>query len=122
MGTTTKPIARDWPITLLGKPSTDPVPTGLVLDHKCCNPDCARPAHLRLVTLKQNNEHRTSANRNNASSGVRGVQWSDNRYRVRVRHNNILYKGGNFVNLEEAAEAAVKLRAQLFTHDDGRRF
>jgi hypothetical protein len=31
-----------------------PVPEGLVLDHKCCNPRCVNPDHLEAVTQKEN--------------------------------------------------------------------
>lgn len=32
-----------------------PVPKGLVLDHRCCNPRCINPEHLRPVTTRENN-------------------------------------------------------------------
>lgn len=96
------------------------VPAGLVLDHKCCNPECARPAHLRLVTLKQNNEHRNGPNRNN-SSGVRGVRYHGGSWVVRVRHHNVLHELRGYPTRSTAETAAIALRAKLFTHDDGRR-
>ena len=32
-----------------------PIPFGMVLDHVCRTPNCVNPAHLRVVTRRQNN-------------------------------------------------------------------
>lgn len=90
------------------------------LDHRCFNHACVNPEHLRPVTHKQNMEHRQGAQRN-SKSGVRGVSWHkrDKRWFVRVRHNNRIFHGGSFRDLDDAAKAATELRAKLFTHDDG---
>lgn len=48
------------------------------LDHYVCGrgaDGCCNPAHLRPVTNAQNGQHRRGANRDNLSSGVRGVTW-----------------------------------------------
>lgn len=31
-----------------------PIPAGLVIDHKCRTPECCNPAHLRVVTPREN--------------------------------------------------------------------
>src|SRR5580658_5598817 len=31
-----------------------PVPAGMDLDHLCCNPGCVNPAHLEVVTHREN--------------------------------------------------------------------
>ena len=51
-----------------------PIPTGLVIDHRCHTRACVKPTHLRAVTAKQNSENRAGAQRN-SKSGVRGVSW-----------------------------------------------
>lgn len=99
------------------------IPAGMQLDHRVtCPKDCVNPAHLRLVTNKQNQENRSTRSRIN-TSGARGVSWSsrDKRWVVRVKHNYHQYSGGNFLDLEEAITAAVSLRNSLMTHNDADR-
>lgn len=91
---------------------------GRVIDHICFNKLCVRPSHLRSITHKQNLEHRRGANTNNVSSRVRGVRRSGKYYSVSVGHNGKRIYGGTFDTLEEAAEQAAAIRAELFTHDD----
>ena len=88
------------------------------LDHRCHNPSCVKPEHLRPVSVKENQEHRLGA-QVNSKSGVRGVCWvKDRGWRVQVKHNQINHFGGYFDDLAEAEEAAVALRNRLFTHND----
>src|SRR5690606_20318080 len=96
------------------------IPPGMSLDHLCHTRNCVNPAHLRIVTRKQNGEHRAGANKNNRSSGVRGVSWNkrSGRWQVRVGHAGCLHWGGYFDTLDAAAEAARALRNRLFTHND----
>lgn len=97
-----------------------PIPDGSFVDHICFNKLCVRPAHLRLVTKKQNNEH-LPAKRKNNTSGYRGVTFHKGQqmYAVSVSHYGRRVHGGYFTDAEEAGRVAAALRAQLFTHDDG---
>jgi hypothetical protein len=96
-----------------------PIPEGHGLDHTCHNEACVKPSHLRPVNAKQNAEHRLGANAN-SSSGIRGVHRDSRsgRWRVVIGHNGKHHRGGTYTDLNEAAEAARKLRASLFTHSD----
>src|SRR5690606_9901658 len=100
-----------------------PIPDGKQLDHICHVRRCANPEHLRPVTSKQNNENLAGAQRNNRSSGVRGVYWHKQRgkWQAQVQHNGRLHSGGLFDSIDEAAEAARALRLRLFTHNDADR-
>jgi hypothetical protein len=96
------------------------IPDGYLIDHRCRNTLCVNPAHLRPVTHKQNMEHQAGAHSNNKSTGVRGVSYrkKPGTYTVTVGHHGKRINGGTFKTLEEAAEAARKLRLSLFTHSD----
>lgn len=94
--------------------------SGLVLDHMCFVRACVNPDHLRTVTHKQNMEHRHGSHKN-STTGVRGV-YRDERCRkpwyVVVGHNGKNHRGGYYATLEEAEAVAIKMRTELFTHDD----
>lgn len=94
------------------------IPEDKDLDHRCRNRKCVRPDHLRLVTNKQNCEHR-SVDSNN-TSGYRGVSFHSvsKKWQVYVTHNGRRRYGGNFLDVHEAGAAAQAMRNQLFTHND----
>lgn len=91
------------------------IPDGMQVDHTCLNPACVTPEHFRLVTNKQNCEHRNP--RAGSKSGIRGVSWSGERWHVVVVHNYHHYDGGSYDDLEEAKLAAIALRNRLYTHN-----
>lgn len=96
-----------------------PIPDGMFLDHRCANPSCVNPEHLRIVTVSENLQHRTGPQRN-SSSGVRGVHWDkrSDKWYVKVQLNGRDHCGGYHSTIEAADKAARALRAELFTHDD----
>jgi hypothetical protein len=98
-----------------------PIPAGMLTDHRCNNRICVNPAHLRLVTRKQNAENKHGA-RSDSRTGVRGVSFNrySGKYVVKVTHNGKTRQYGSYATLAEADIAARAKRAELFTHADGR--
>jgi len=96
-----------------------PIPDGMELDHRCHNPGCVRPEHLRPVTNKQNGENRAGA-RSGSKSGVWGVAWNaaSRKWTAQVRNNGRLIHLGRFATIEEAGAAAHAKRLELFSHND----
>lgn len=94
-----------------------PIPDGKELDHRCHNPPCVNPAHLRPATHKQNHENRSGTQ---GASGIRGVYYLAKRgyWCARVKHKGRYHTAG-WHKTKEAAEAAViAKRNELFTHND----
>ena len=92
------------------------IPDGMQLDHICRVKHCVNPAHLRVVTQKQNGEHR-GLNRNN-TSGERGVYRDRERWRGMVKHHTVQHNSPRFATPEEAVEWVRAKRKELFTHSD----
>lgn len=99
--------------------SNGPIPAGLHVDHICFNRLCVRVDHLRLVTPKQNGEHRPGAYAN-SKTRVRGVVRRPARrtFIAQVRHRGKTIYIGSYSTLEEAGAAAQEARLELFTHND----
>jgi len=92
---------------------------GMVIDHACHNRGCVNPAHLRMVTGKQNQENRAGS-AVTSSSGVRGVSWNAARrtWAGFVRHDNATVYVGYFDTVAKAEAAVIAKRLELFTHND----
>ena len=95
-----------------------PIPAGLHIDHQCHNPACVRPSHLRVVNNKQNHENFKGAF-STSKTGIRGVSWDKRRqlYRATVTHNYKHVTVGRFATIQEAEEAVIAKRLELFTHN-----
>lgn len=111
------PMAHDFAYELL----IGPVLSGKELDHlPTCPKICVNPAHLNLVSRKENQENRSGPNAN-STSGVRGVGFDRSRgkWTVIVTHHGKSYHGGRFPldKLAEAEVAAIALRNKLFTNN-----
>lgn len=95
------------------------LPKGMEVEHRCHQPPCVNPQHLRLTTRKQNMENR-SGPQSNTTSGVLGVSWDSSRrkWAVEVVSAGEKYWGGRFNDLASARTAAVALRNKLYTHNE----
>lgn len=95
-----------------------PIPGGLHVDHRCFTRSCVNPHHLRLVTNKQNSEHRSGA-QSRSTTGIRGVYPNGKGFNARVTHYGVVQYLGTYPTAAEAEAVVVAKRAELFTHDDG---
>lgn len=94
-----------------------PVPAGFQVDHMCHVKLCCNPAHLQVVTPKQNTENHSGPARNN-SSGIRGVYFTqDKSWRGQVGHAGRSYSAGSHATREAAAAAVLNLRLELHTNN-----
>lgn len=94
------------------------IPSGHQIDHICRNIICVNPGHLRLATIKQNQEHLKGA-RIHSKTGVRGVRaHRPGRWTAEVRHNGQRHYVGIFDSIEKADAAVKAKRIELFTHND----
>lgn len=95
------------------------IPEGIEVDHLCHNRGCVNPDHLRLVTRKQNLENLGGLSSRN-TSGYRGVTYvkTYRKWRGSVMHNRAAVLVGFFDTAEEANEAVLAKRLDLFTHND----
>lgn len=97
------------------------IPDGMMLDHQCRTRHCVRPDHLKVVTNKLNSENLGLSKSNR--SGFRGVSWysRDQKWKGQVRHFGRIHFVGTFDSPEEAHEAVVARRNELFLNNPGDR-
>lgn len=90
------------------------IPSGMKIDHRCHTHNCVKPTHLRVVTNKQNLEHRKTK-----PGQVRGLfLMANGKWSTKVCHNYKVYRLGTFTNKEEAERVVIAKRNELFTHND----
>ena len=96
------------------------IPNGQEIDHKCFNKKCVNPSHLRLANRAENCQHRSGAQSNNKSSGVRGVYYNkrSGRWFAKVMHKRKSYYLGEYDSVEEAAHVAKEKRKEMFKHSE----
>ena len=99
--------------------SNGPIPPGLHLDHICWNKACCEVSHLRLATHAQNVRYQSGRPINN-TSGFRGVYRKRSKWAVRVSRDGTVHSLYGFATAEEANEAAIRLRDELFGEFAGR--
>jgi len=95
------------------------IPNGALIDHLCHVTACVNPAHLRVATAKQNQEHRKGAQAN-SGTGVRGVSWhrGAGKWEAQVTHNQRKKYLGLFTSVEDATAAVTAYRNEVFTRND----
>jgi hypothetical protein len=95
-----------------------PIPDGMLLDHRCHVKLCVNPAHLRIVTNKQNREHLAGPLSNNKSGYLGVYEYFPGCWRGKVKHNGKDNYTARCATPEAADEAVRALRIRLFTHND----
>lgn len=93
------------------------IPPGMFVCHRCDNPPCINVAHLFLADCLGNNLDRAMKGRRPTSRrGMPfGVSPNGKKFCAQVRVAGTFYYGGNFDTQEEAAVAALSLRAELWS-------
>ena len=88
------------------------IPEGKYIDHMCGRPSCVNPDHLQVVTPAENQHNIRGRGK------YRGVSLSaSGKWRARVMVGGKEFSFGSFDSEEDAAEAALKGRLQLYTHN-----
>ena len=90
-----------------------PIPSGMFVDHICHNRACVEAEHLRLATNAQNMQNRSGPTVANAS-GYRGVSLHQGRWKASVTHLGAQHVEYGFASPKAAAQAAQRMRAELF--------
>lgn len=94
-----------------------PIPKGLLIDHKCHVRNCVNPAHLRLVTHKQNRENLSGPTSRN-TSGHLGVTWHKGKSRWMSSVSRKFQGYFPLYELHVAGYVARKGRNAAYTHND----
>ena len=108
-----RPTTVQLPREILGLSPGDPQ-----VDHKNGDTLDNRRANLRLASGGQNQQNRQRLNRNNLSSGVRGVTWSKGKWMARVTLDGESHYLGRFVAIEEAEAVVVAFRREHMPYSE----
>lgn len=94
------------------------IPAGLEIDHKCRTRGCTKPSHLQAVTHAENMQNLSSRNPV-SKAGYRGVSYNKRlkKWVAIVRYRGEFYYLGLHSNPEDAAQAALDKRMELFTNN-----
>lgn len=82
-----------------------PIPSGMVIDHRCGNRACLELDHLQVVTYRENAENLRGAHAD-SKTGVRGVYEHQGRFVADVWAGGRRVLNRSFATLEEADAAA----------------
>lgn len=96
------------------------VPEGKEIDHKCQNPSCVNPQHLRPVTRTVNAQNKALAPGN--TSGYKGVHWNRKleKWQARVTHEGRRWTVGYASTAIEAGRMALEARMKHWA--DGNKY
>lgn len=90
------------------------IPEGKHLDHKCHNPACVNPSHLRPVTIAENMQNRKGPTKANKSN-IRNVGETRNgTYEVRLTIEGRAKYFGRYKTAEEANKVAIQARREHY--------
>lgn len=84
---------------------------GLVINHKCGNPDCFEPSHLEEVTQAKNTQYRVNLPKNN-TTGYRNVHPVRGGFVATLKVEGREYRTQVFATASEAHIAAIALRSE----------
>lgn len=90
-----------------------PIPDGSELDHRCHNPACVNPEHLRLASHGEN--MRNSLMQRNNRTGLKGVSWRPDRrkWRATIMASGVFKHLGYFNSPDDAHKAYCRAASQL---------
>lgn len=93
-------------------------PNGLMVDHQNGNAFDNKICNLKICTSKENQENRLNSQKNNKSSGIRGITWhkKTNKWQVKICHNYKHFHIGLYSKIQDAEQAAINARREYFTN------
>lgn len=93
-----------------------PIPSGMMIDHRCRNRACCNPSHLQVVNNSLNLQNRSGASIRSAT-GIRGVCRQGKKWMAYANLDGRRYSGGYYEDIEDAAIAVIALRNRIMTNN-----